>query len=490
MKTQSWIFLATLALVCGSGVAQEKKASGESTVTQRAEALTEDQINQSHDIAGLTRLAQLYGSKNDDQRLAWVLHRVSELTPNSGDLKLQLALVYAKMGDKARAYDTLMHMQLQGFGYEIGTDPRFEPVHGTKVWDYLVANLQQNTKQFGEGKVAFELPKTDILMNALAWDPKRKALLVGSGRDGSIHLVDEKGKSTDFIAAGADKSLWGVDALAVDSAHNKLYATTSALPRFSGFNADNAKKSAVLELDLETGKVLHKYTMQHDGVGRTLNAIAVSKDGRVYVADGAHKTIFKIDGGALKPIVENPKLADITAITVTDDGRTLFLADYADGIYGFDLAKGAAFSLKYNAEQLVLGGIVGMHWYQGNLIVVEDGMAPKRVMRLKLSDDLSTVAAAMPLDVANDAFTALGDGTLAGDNLYFVANRQDSLYDSHGVLADSANAEPEAIFKSNVRFAWDSAGAMKSTAAIPVAKPGTYNKKPKLPEQTGDSDKH
>ena len=54
----------------------------------------------------------------------------------------------------------------------------FEPIHGTKVWDYLVVNLQQNAKQFGEGQAAFTLPKSDNLMNALAWDPKRKALLI------------------------------------------------------------------------------------------------------------------------------------------------------------------------------------------------------------------------------------------------------------------------------------------------------------------------
>ena len=489
MKTQSWMFIAALLLIGGTVAAQDKQTSGENSVAQRAEALTEDQINKSHDIAALTKLAQLYASRNDDQRLAWVLHRVSELTPNSGDLKLQLALVYAKMGDKSHAYDTLMRMQVQGFGYDISKDPRFVPIQDTRVWDYLVANLDQNAKQFGEGSVAFEMPKGDNLMNALAWDPKRKAFLVGSGRDGSIHLVDEKGKATDFIAAGSNKDLWGVDALGVDSTHNKLFVTTSAVPRYSGFNADNAEKAAVLEFDLATGKLLHKYTTQNEGSKRVFNAVAVAKDGQVYVADGAHKAIFKIEAGALKPIVQNPKLTNITAITVSDDGRTLFLADYVDGIYGFDLAKGTAFALKYNAEQLVLGGIVGMHWYAGNLIIVEDGMMPKRVMRLKLSDDNTAIVGAMGLDVANPAFAALGDGAIAGDNLYFVANRQDDLYDSHGVLTDAANAEPISIFKTNVRFAWDQTGVMKSTGAVPVAKPGAYDKKTLMPKPA-DTDKH
>ena len=195
---------------------------------QRAEALTQEQIEQSHDVPALTRLAQVYAQQNDNERLSWVFKRVSELMPNSGDIKLQLALVYAKMGDKTRAYDTLMRMQIQGFGYDISKDARFDPVHGTRVWDYIVANLGVNSKSFGEGKVAFDLPKCDNLMNALAWDTKRKTLLVGSARDGSIHRLDEKGKLTDFIAAGSNPNLWGVDALGVDA---RTTSFTSPRPR-------------------------------------------------------------------------------------------------------------------------------------------------------------------------------------------------------------------------------------------------------------------
>ena len=433
MKTQSWLLAAALLATAGANAQTAKQPAAPADVAQRAEALTQAQIDQSHDIAALTRLGQLYASRNDDQRLSWVLHRASELLPNSGDIKLQLALVYAKMGDKTRAYDTLLHMQIQGFGYDLSTDPRFEPVHGTKVWDYIVANLAVNSKSFGEGKVAFDLPKTDNLMNALAWDPKRKSLLIGSARDGSIHRLDEKGKLTDFIAAGANANLWGVDALGVDGEHGKLYVATSSSPKFARFSADNANKSALLEFDLASGKFVKKYTPAQD-VPRTFNDIAVSANGMVFVADGAHRVVFKLEGDALKPVVQNSKLSAISAIAVSSNGRVLYIADYALGIFGFDLAKGEAFEPKYNADQLVLGGIVGMHFYDDTLVVIEDGMTPKRVMRLGLSPDGRAIIAAMPLDVASQDFIALGNGTLAGDKLYFVANRQDSLYDIIGVL--------------------------------------------------------
>jgi hypothetical protein len=487
MKTQSWV-LAGLLLAAAGAQAQpaNKPAAPPAELTQRAEALTQQQVEQSHDVPALTRLAQLYGQQNDYEKLSWVLKRVSELMPNSGDIKLQLALVYAKMADKTRTYDTLMRMQMQGFGYDISSDARFEPVHGTRVWDYIVANLGVNSKSFGEGKVAFDLPKGDYLLNALAWDPKRKTLLIGSARDGSIHRLDQKGKLSDFIAAGSNPNLWGVDALGVDAAHNTLYVATSASPKFDKFSADNANKAALLAFDLGSGKFLKKYTATPDAL-RTFNGIAVSEKGMVYVADGAHRTVFKVEGDTLKQVVQNSKLSGISAIAVSADGRVLYIADYSLGIFGFDLAKGEAFPPKYNPEQLVLGGIVGMHWYDGTLVIIEDGMVPKRVMRLGLSPDGRAIVNAMPLDVASQDFIALGDGALADDKLYFIANRQDALYDRNGVLTDAAQAEPEAVFASNVRFAWGKSGAMAAPVPVQVGMPPNAKKEPAAP---ADDKKH
>ena len=491
MKTQSWVFAAALLAASGVQAQTAKKPAAAAPVTQRAEELTQEQIAQSHDMPALTRLGQLYTQQNDYERLSWVLKRASELLPNSGEIKLQLALVYAKMDDKTRAYDTLMRMQMQGFGYDISKDPRFDPIHGTKVWDYIVANLNVNSKSFGEGKVAFDLPKSDNLMNALAWDPKRKSLLIGSEHDGSIHLLSEKGKLTDFIAAGSNPNLWGVDALGVDSEHNKLYVATSASPKFAKFSADNANKAAVLEYDLSSGKFVKKYTPAQD-IPRTFNDIAVSANGSVFVADGAHRVVYKLEGGELKQVVTNSKLTAISAIAISGNGRMLYIADYALGIFGFDLAKGEAFEVTYNPDSLVLGGINGMHFYDDTLIVVEDGMLPKRVMRLGLSPDGRNITTAMPLDVASQDFIALGDGAIAGDKLYFITNRQDSLYDRNGVLTDPSQAEPEAVFASNVRFAWGKSGAMSAPIPVKQGDPSMLKEGPgfhtKHPDNTKPAD--
>jgi hypothetical protein len=409
-------------------------------------------------MAGLSRLGQVYAAEDDMQRFIWVLKRVGELSPNSGDLKLQLAMAYAKLNDKPHAYDTLVRMQTQGFGYDISKDPRFDPIHGTKVWDYIVANLNVNAKQFGEGRAAFTLPKGDYLYDALAWDAKRGDVLVGSARDGAIRRVDAHGKIVDFIKSDADNGLWSVDALAVDAKHGKLYASSSSTTIFQGFNADNAGKAGLFEFDLASGKFLHKYLFDAGDGAHRLTALAVAADGKVYAADATRKQIFKLEDGKLRDIVNNPKLTSFSALAVSGDGRTLYLADYALGIFGYDLATGKAFQVAYDQSTLVLGGIVSMQWYDGTLVVVEDGMVPKRIMRLQLDKDGRKIANAMPLDVAHAEFTELGASTIAGDKLYTIVNRQGSLYDEHGVLTGTDKLAPTTIFRSNLRFAWGQSG--------------------------------
>ena len=459
MKIQSVLLAALLApaFVHAQDKAAAPAQAPQATLEQKAEALSEEQIGQSHDIAGLSSLGQIYGAKGDYKRLALTLRRLTELLPNSGDLKLQLAMAYCKIGDppsKTKAYDTLLHMQVQGFGYDIAKDQRFEAIQGTRVWDYLVANLAVNSKQFGEGKVAFELPKGDHLYQALAWDAKRKKLLVGSAREGKILLADDNGKLSDFIKPDATNGLWSIDALGVDQVHGKLYATSSASPLFNGFNADNAGKAGVFEFELATGKFLKKYILPSNEGAHILSRIAVGADGNVYAADGVRREVFKIEGGALKPLFGNPRLTGITGLALSGDGKTLYLSDYALGLFGYDLTKSSAFEVKYDPATLVLGGIDSLYWYEGNLIVVEGGMVPKRVLRLKLSDDGTGIAGGMPLDVAQPVFAELGQAALAGENLYFVANRQEELYDEHGVLTAADDLEPTTIFRSNLRFAW------------------------------------
>jgi len=431
--------------------------------------LTESQIKGMQVPEALYRLAAAYKQKGDLTRMAWALRQLTVLLPNTGDLKLALASVYAAQGDKTSTYDLLLQMQRQGYGYDLTTNPAFAKVNDTRAWNYIAQNLKANLKQFGEGTVAYTLPKGDYLFESLAYDPKKKQLLVGSVREGKIYRVGKDGKLEDFIAPNADNGLWSIYAMTVDPAGENLYVASTSAVYLKSFKQEDYGKAGVFKFRLSDGKLVSKYLLTPDNQPRTLSSIAVGKNGEVFAADGVRNIIYRLDGGALKPMVENPKLTSVRGLTVSGDGKLLYFADYQLGVFGVDLAAGKAFDLDYSPDMLVLGGIDGIYWYDGTLVVIENGMSPKRVMRLKLDKDGRKVEKAMPLDVENAAFGVPTYGAIEGESLYFVANSQKNNYDAYGVVKDDSKLEPVRIFKSNLRFAWNEGGIGTKIMPIPTA---------------------
>lgn len=466
MKVQAVLLSLGLFGACAGALAQDAKpapaaaqgkAAAEDARWKAAEALTQEQIKGTTDRAGLTKLAELYNSRDFD-RFRWTLERLSALTPDSGELKLQLATLYASRDMKSEAYDALMKLQLQGFGYDLGEDPRFEKIRGTRVWTYIVENLKANAKPFGEGKIAFKLPQGDHLLETLDYDAKRKKFLVGSARDGSVHLVGKDGKLEDFIVPAPKDGLWSVLGLRADAAHDVLWVLSNGVPVYKGYDVEMVGKAWLMKYQLSTGKLLGKYAPPEAQGGHVLTDLVVAKDGRVYAVDGVRREFYKFDNDKLQLLAANPRLSSITGLAISGDGNQLYFADPSLGLFGLDLSTGKPFALAHNPERLVVGGVASLYWYDGTLAVVQSGMMPQRVMRLKLTPDGHAVTAAMPLDVANAEFALPAQGAVVGDELYFLANSQKVLYDGYGVLKDAKQLEAPAIFKSNLRFAWDQAG--------------------------------
>jgi hypothetical protein len=445
-------------------------------IIKRAEALTEQQIEESRDLPSLAKLMQVYTEIKDTPRLTWTLETLTHLLPNAGDLQVRLAATYASADDRSHVYDLLLKMINQGYSYDLSKDPEFANARGTKVWDYIVESFDRNAKPFGEGKVAFELPKGDKLYESMGWDPKRKQFLVGSVRDGSVELSDDKGKLSNFIKADAQNGLMAVFGLAVDSAHDRLYVISNGVPHFQGFNADMAGKAVLFEFALSSSKLVKKYTPPEDTKAHIFSSIAIDGKGGVYVADGVNEQIFRLDSGSLKLMLGNPTLSGIRGMTVTPDGKTMYFSDVALGIFGVDLTKSAPFNLSHNTQKLVLGGIDSLYWYDGTLIAVQSNMKPQRVMRLKLSEDGRAIASAAPLDAAQPAFNTPTGGVVVGSDLYFIANSEKNLYSSLGVLDDASALEPIRVFRSNLRYAWNAKAP--GPPAPPLPQPGKNGAKP------------
>jgi sugar lactone lactonase YvrE len=478
MKTKrsySRLLVACMLLVTGASVATAQtgadatQAAAESRIDMSK--LTHEQIANVQVATVAEQLLAMYRSSGDSERALWTLERLSALRPNVGRLRFDLALAYAARGEKTKTYDLLVKMQGQGYGYDLAKDARFAKVADTPVWDYIVKNLQINLDPFGEGEVAFELPNGDHLYESIAWDPKRKDFLVGSVRDGTISRVGPKGGTHGFIAPDADNGLWSVYALDVDAEHDVLYTASTASVYFKGLDKTDFGKAGVFKFRLSDGKLLDKYLLPVDGSPHTLSSLAVGKDGNVYVADGVRNEIWRLDGGALKLLWKDPRLVSIRGLAASGDGKRLYFADHALGVFGIDLARGSAFDLRYDPDSLVLGGVDGLYWYDGTLVVIQNDMQPKRIMRLSVAEDGRTITKAMPLDASKPELTLPTTGTIGGDKLYFIANSQKNEYGTYGSPRDAGKLEAVKIYRSDLRFAWDQKGITTELQALPTATP-------------------
>ena len=79
------------------------------------------------------------------------MKRLSEIRPQAGNIKYEMAAAYAMQDLKTEAFDALVRLQSTGYAFDIAADERLKNLHGTGVWDYLVPNFKANEVEFGQG---------------------------------------------------------------------------------------------------------------------------------------------------------------------------------------------------------------------------------------------------------------------------------------------------------------------------------------------------
>ncbi len=387
-----------------------------------------------------------------DASVVW--RRLNALSPHNPTVLYNLIASYAMANDKSQAYHLLLATQGAGLGYDLPAEPRFSNLHGTEIWDYLV-KLHTSAKDdaFGEGSVAFELPAADRLLESIAYDPQSKSFLLGSARDGVIYRRGADGKLTAW-AQPQGQQWWSVFDIEVDAQRKVVWVTTAAIPHFKGFKAEMTGRSSLLKIDLATGKLIAAYAPPSDGLPHMLNSIALSSKGDLIVSEGMRGQLFKFDNDQLVALMAEPKITSIRGLAFSEDGDTLYFADYERGLFGLDLKRGTAFDIAYGGN-VVLYGIEGLFVYENQLVAIQNGINPQRVMRFKLVDDGRRIEMGIALDAANASFATPTLGAVVDDDLYFIANSQRSYYDSYGLLKGDRQLPDTKVFKSNLRYNWD-----------------------------------
>jgi hypothetical protein len=408
----SWMLGVVLSLYIPFAAAQE-----------RVESPGEQEPSTTPNVIELRQQANTAYQAEDWESYREALTRLHQMRPYNSEYMYQLVLAHALAKDRSSAYNMMLYMQQQGLAADFDLAPDAEFIRGTEAYVYINDLLRLAGEPAGQAEQLFELPKEVVLATSIVWDPGREVFLVGTAREGVVFAVTRDGETREILRADDENGLWGIYGLLLDTQGNRLWVSSGANANFAGYDQADAGRSALFEFDLESMELIKRYPVPADGRPHRLGGMVRTPGGDVYAVDTILPIVYHLAKGSdrLAPFVASGDMVSLRGVTLDDTGSLLYIADYEMGIMVLDLAGKRAMKLQV-PETFNLGGIEGMFFWEGHLVLIQNGIEPQRIMRLKLSLDGTSVTEVAPLAVAQPFFNFPNFGTVLDGQLYFFAN--------------------------------------------------------------------
>ena len=268
--------------------------------------------------------------------------------------------------------------------------------------------------------LAFTLPQMGGLVEGLAVRPKTGAYYFGDVHQRCVWLRAADGTVTRFTAP--DDRLFGIFRVAVDEARGALWASMGALEQMQGFTPARKGAGGLAEFDLATGQLRRVVPAPADGAPHLLGDFVQLADGTIYATDTTSPVIWRLapGGGALEPLVRGG-FRSLQGITLSGDGRGLFVTDYPVGVLYVDIATTAIRPLTPPAGADLRGLDTLLRTPAGTLIAINNATARQRVLRLTVDSGVTAIASVDVL-AADPAMADATLGTLAGDAFVFIGD--------------------------------------------------------------------
>jgi hypothetical protein len=334
-------------------------------------------------------------------------------TPRIANRFAALAL---QANDSAGARRWVGALAAMGMDLDTALLARYRALAGPRALDSVRALRAIATRDAGSPQRSFRLPDVDMISEDIAYDAGGARFLVSSVRRGGIYAASASSRPALIVKPGADSS-WGMFAIGI--AHDAFWTTTAALSMAAGYSPADSGKSAVLKYDLRSGKLRGRYVAPDTGA-HALGDLVVGANGVVYVSDGIGGGVYVLAPGSsdLKTLVQPGVLVSPQTPALSSDAATLFVPDYAIGIAAVSVATGKVTWVTHS-DSLALTGIDGMYRVGHDLIAVQNGLEPNRIMRLEMDAPMLRVVRATPL-ARGPLARSLTHATVAGGWLYFI----------------------------------------------------------------------
>jgi WD40 repeat protein len=183
--------------------------------------------------------------------------------------------------------------------------------------------------------------------------------------------------------------------------------------------------------------------LSKDDGNHALGDLTVSQNGDVFASDSMTPTIYKIDAKTdkLEVFLKSDSFASLQGLTFSPDEKYLFAADYSFGFFRIEMKTKNILQLAVEGDIAVLG-TDGIYFHKGNLIAIQNGINPQRVVQFSLDPAFTKITGYKTLEANHADFNEPTLGVLNGDDFYFNANSQWEMVNEKGELKKDQLKEP------------------------------------------------
>jgi hypothetical protein len=332
------------------------------------------------------------------------LERARELNPASFATMYNLACGYARTGRPDDALDLLEQLTVAQVDFGMANDPDLASLRDNPRFQELVRTLAASIVPVSNSTERLAINQLGLAPEGIAFDRDTGRLFFGSMR-------------TDWsrFASVGDSGSYSAIGMAVDADKGLLWTVATWFFMAEGFDAGAPVPSGLFGFDLDSGALRHRYFVDESVAG--LNDVTVAPNGDVYVSgDVLH--VLEAGSSALRPVATSPAPFGSNGLTTDHSGRRLFVSSYPVGIGVIDLDNGNLQYLDAPPER-PLYGIDGLYWHDGDLVGIQNGIQPWRLLRMQLNEEITAITNVEVIEFANAALTPT-TGAIDGERIHYI----------------------------------------------------------------------
>jgi hypothetical protein len=306
----------------------------------------------------------------------------------------------------------------------------FDPLRTLPKYQSIHSNMAANMARVSAASEAFSLQASARVPEDIDYDASQKLFFITTVLGQQILQVDMTGRSKVF---GSSPDHWPMMALKIDPRRRVLWATEVALDGFASAAKADWGRSAILEYDLQSGKLLHRI----EGPPKAaLGDMALDSNGNAIVSDGQGGGVYRVGRSAERiERIDGGDFISPQTPAVLPDGKHILVPDYVRGIGVLELDSKSVVWLPMEGTH-ALNGIDGLYAIGNSLIATQNGTSPERVIRFVVSDSKTSVISETIIERATPTLGDPTHGVVVGDYFYYIANSGWDALDDHGTLLE------------------------------------------------------